>query len=65
MITTLIEKLEKLLIYRVIDNHIRDLEELADMVLNDNKKEIEDLIEDYKITKQVHNKYYAMFGIDS
>lgn len=65
MITTLIERLEKLLIYKVIDNHIRDLEELSDMVLNDNKEEIEDLIEDYKITKQVHNKYYAMFGIVS
>lgn len=65
MITTLIERLEKSLIYKVIDYHIRDLEELSDMVLNDNKEEIEELIEDYKITKQVHNKYYALFGIDS
>lgn len=65
MIITLIERLEKSLIYKVIDNHIRDLEELADMVLSDNKEEITELIEDYKITKQVYNKYYALFGIDS
>lgn len=64
MITRLIDRLEKSLLYKIIDEHIRDLEELSDMVLIDKKEEIEELIADYKITKQVHNQYYTLFNID-
>lgn len=56
----LIERLEKFILYRIVNGHMAVLEEISAMLPEDKSREIKELIGDYEITKKVFDTYYSM-----
>lgn len=59
------EKLEKWILYKIIDEHIAQLEELSAICPDDKRDKLLDLKGDYEIVKKVFDTFYSIFDSDN